>query len=69
MLDFVNTKIAVDGQPLDLLDTFDSLLDWMVKANLLSEVERNLRKAVYNGAEEEAGIVEAARCSATISLI
>ena len=44
-----------------MLDTFDSLLDWMVKANLLSEVERNLRKAVYNGAEEEAGIVEAAR--------
>lgn len=61
MLDFVNTKIAVDGQPWDLLDTFDSLLDWMVKANLLSEVERNLRKAVYNGTEEEAGIVEAAR--------
>ncbi|MEC0257046.1 CGNR zinc finger domain-containing protein [Paenibacillus lautus] len=61
VLDFVNTKIAVNGQPLDLLDTFDSLLDWMVKANLLSEVERNLRKAVYNGNEEEAGIVEAAR--------
>ncbi|GIO95789.1 hypothetical protein J14TS5_08750 [Paenibacillus lautus] len=61
ILDFVNTKIAVNGQPLDLLDTFDSLLDWMVKANLLSEVERNLRKAVWIGSEEEAGIVEAAR--------
>lgn len=61
VLDFVNTKIAVSGQPLDLLDTFDSLLDWMVKANLLSEVERNLRKAVYNGNEEEARIVESAR--------
>lgn len=60
-LDFVNTKIAVNAQPLDLLDTFDSLLDWMVKANLLSEAERNLRKAVYNGSEEEARIVESAR--------
>ncbi|MBY0158587.1 CGNR zinc finger domain-containing protein [Cytobacillus firmus] len=60
-LDFVNTKIVVNAQPLDLLDTFDSLMDWMVKANLLSETERNLRKAVYNGNEEEARIVESAR--------
>ncbi|MGG4345418.1 CGNR zinc finger domain-containing protein [Paenibacillus lautus] len=61
VLDFVNTKIAVNGEPLDLLDTFDSLLDWMVKSNLLTEVERNLYRAAWSGAEEEAGIVEAAR--------
>ncbi|MGG3306934.1 ABATE domain-containing protein [Paenibacillus lautus] len=61
VLDFVNTKIAVNGQPLDLLQDFEALLDWQVKANLLTEVERNLRKAVWTGSEEEAGIVEAAR--------
>ncbi|MFE0555818.1 CGNR zinc finger domain-containing protein [Paenibacillus sp. NPDC058910] len=61
VLDFVNTKIAVNGQPLDLLHDFEALLDWQVKANLLTEVERNLRKAVWTGSEEEAGIVEAAR--------
>ncbi|MEC0201645.1 CGNR zinc finger domain-containing protein [Paenibacillus lautus] len=61
VLDFINTKIAVNGQPLDLLHDFEALLDWQVKANLLTEVERNLRKAVWTGSEEEAGIVEAAR--------
>lgn len=61
VLDFINTKIAVNGQPLDLLHDFEALLDWQVKANLLTEVERNLRKAVWTGSEEEAGIVDAAR--------
>ncbi|MBT2762336.1 CGNR zinc finger domain-containing protein [Paenibacillus sp. ISL-20] len=61
ILDFVNTKIAVNGQPLDLLHDFEALLDWQVKANLLTEVEQNLRKAVWTGSEEETGIVEAAR--------
>ena len=36
-LDFVNTPPVLDGQPVDLLETFADLADWMVQAGRLKE--------------------------------
>lgn len=38
-LDFVNTKIVSNGEPLDLLISFNDLLAWMIGGGLLSEPE------------------------------
>ncbi|MBD0379810.1 CGNR zinc finger domain-containing protein [Paenibacillus sedimenti] len=34
ILDFINTKIPVDGRTVDLLETFANVLDWLCKAGL-----------------------------------
>lgn len=59
-LDYVNTKIVDQGEPLDLIGTFDALLDWLVKAGLLSEGLRVRCSRSWGGTEQEAEIMEAA---------
>lgn len=41
VLDFINTKIAVSGNPFDLLTDLSDLLEWLVKAHFLIEGEAN----------------------------
>lgn len=38
-LDFINTRIVQNGQPVDLLQTFSDLVRWLVEARLLSREE------------------------------
>jgi predicted RNA-binding Zn ribbon-like protein len=45
-LDFVNTEIARDGEPVDLLDTPDALARWLAEARLVSSA----RSVVVNHA-------------------
>ena len=36
-LDFINTELVLNGTPADLLETFEDLLDWLVKSQTLSK--------------------------------
>ncbi|WP_010272620.1 CGNR zinc finger domain-containing protein [Paenibacillus senegalensis] len=60
VLDYVNTKIIDQGQPLDLIGTFDDLLDWLIKAGLLSESLGVRCKQAWGGTEQENEIMTAA---------
>jgi len=42
ILDFINTKIAVEGKPFDLLDNYVALLKWLCKTELISIEEADL---------------------------
>lgn len=39
VLDFINTKFSVNGEPLDLLKQFSDLLEWLGKAKYISQEE------------------------------
>jgi predicted RNA-binding Zn ribbon-like protein len=54
VLDFINTKIAVDGRPVDLLEKFTNLLEWLCKADFLSKEEADM----YEQRWESSGIGE-----------
>ena len=47
-LDFVNTKIVSNGEPLDLLISFNDLLAWMIGGGLLSEQEAERQSAKWS---------------------
>jgi hypothetical protein len=36
-LDFINTDLVMNGQPTDLLSSFQDLVAWLVQAGLLTE--------------------------------
>jgi hypothetical protein len=38
-LDFVNTELVVNGQPTDLLPSFEALISWLVQAGLMTDAE------------------------------
>ncbi|MBX7221969.1 MAG: CGNR zinc finger domain-containing protein [Blastocatellia bacterium] len=38
-LDFINTEVLVRGKPMDLLNSFEDLVVWMVVAGILNEAE------------------------------
>ena len=61
VLDFVNTKIAVDGKPAELLETFPNLLDWLYKMGLLKEKEMKLYKQSWDKNDQGVEVLEAAR--------
>jgi predicted RNA-binding Zn ribbon-like protein len=42
-LDFINTELILNGAPADLLETFEDLLDWLVKSQTLSKKEAEAR--------------------------
>lgn len=53
LLDFVNTMIRVKGEPVDLLPTFKTYVDWLAEASLIPaarphEIERQWKDAVEN---------------------
>jgi predicted RNA-binding Zn ribbon-like protein len=52
-LDFVNTELVVNGQPTDLLPSFEALISWLVQAGLMTdaEVERVEQEGSRHGLE------------------
>jgi predicted RNA-binding Zn ribbon-like protein len=48
-LDFVNTEIAANGEPLDLLAVFADFVDWTVAANLLQISQAEKIMARWDG--------------------
>lgn len=61
VLDFINTKIVASGKMVDLLDRFDSLLDWFVKAELISQEKAEEHARRWGSSEAGEQTVEAAR--------
>ncbi|MDQ0061608.1 CGNR zinc finger domain-containing protein [Paenibacillus harenae] len=61
VLDFINTKIAVDGKPVDLLETFPDALDWLYKAGFLNEKERVQFEQSWGNSDQGSQALEAAR--------
>jgi predicted RNA-binding Zn ribbon-like protein len=58
-LDFVNTTPVLDGRPVDLLESFADLVDWLVEGGRLGESERavlsrRVRRAAGNALFEDA---------------
>ncbi|QYR19129.1 CGNR zinc finger domain-containing protein [Paenibacillus sp. sptzw28] len=71
VLDFINTKIAVGGKPVDLLADFSDLLEWLVKARFIIEVEANEYSRTWGSGKEGEAVVTTARAlrSALLSLV
>ncbi len=51
-LDFINTRIAQNGQPVDLLETFSDLVRWLVQARLLDRGEAKQAERKWGGRPE-----------------
>lgn len=52
-LDLINTQLVVRGEPRDLLESFDDLSLWLMRAKLLTASHAKIAKVHLN--EEEAG--------------
>ena len=52
-LDFINTDLVLNGEPIDLLSSFQELVTGLVQAGLLAEEEANNteREGTRQGAE------------------
>jgi predicted RNA-binding Zn ribbon-like protein len=60
-LDFVNTAIAVEGVPRDLLNGLDDLTSWLVGAGALDSVSARSALTRWGGRRRGTDVVEAAR--------
>jgi predicted RNA-binding Zn ribbon-like protein len=60
-LDFINTRIARNGQPVDLLDTFSDLVTWLVQARLLDREEAKKAERKWGGRIEGMRTLDQAR--------
>lgn len=60
-LDFVNTEVAVDGVPRDLLGGLDDLAAWLVAAGALDSASARKALARWSGRRGGARTVEVAR--------
>jgi predicted RNA-binding Zn ribbon-like protein len=60
-LDFVNTEVAVEGVPRDLLNGLDDLVAWLVGAGALDSASARSALARWGGRRRGAAAVEAAR--------
>ena len=52
-LDFINTSIVSEGEPVDLLSTFPNLMAWVKQAKLLTEEDTHTLER--QGTQETAG--------------
>jgi predicted RNA-binding Zn ribbon-like protein len=60
-LDFINTRIAQNGQPVDLLETFSDLVTWLVQARLLNREEAKQAERKWGGKAEGMRTLDQAR--------
>lgn len=60
VLDFVNTKIAVKGQPLDLLKTLADLLDWLRQVSFITLEEVKLYEQKWGDTVQGIKVLESA---------
>lgn len=61
VLDYINTKIAVNREPVDLLETFTNILDWLGKAGYLTKEKVDEYEFKWTNSDERSQAVEAAR--------
>ena len=60
-LDFINTQIAQNGQPVDLLDTFSDLVMWLVQVHLMNREEAKKAERKWGGHPEGMQTLEQVR--------
>ncbi len=60
-LDFINTQIAHNRQPVDLLETFSDLVSWLVEAQLLDREEAKQAEWKWIGKPEGMRTLDQAR--------
>lgn len=60
-LDFINTRIAQNGQPVEMLNTFSDLVRWLVQARLLNQEEAKQAERKWDGKPEGIRTVAQAR--------
>src|SRR3569832_256540 len=47
-LDFINTQMIVNGEPADLLGSFEDLVSWLVQAQIMTETQADVARAELN---------------------
>jgi predicted RNA-binding Zn ribbon-like protein len=47
-LDFINTEMIVNGEPTDVLESFDDFLSWIVQVNLVTKAQADVAGAELN---------------------
>jgi len=60
-LDFVNTRLVQNGQPIELLPNFAALLRWFYAAGLLNSRQVAALRQQWDGSKRARGIAEAMR--------
>lgn len=60
-LDFINTQIAQNGQPVDLLQTFSDLVTWLVQAHFLNREEATQAERKWDGKPDGMRTLDQAR--------
>ena len=60
-LDFVNTRLVQNGQPIELLPNFAALLRWFHAAGLLNSGQVAALRQEWDGSKRARGIAEAMR--------
>ena len=59
-LDLVNTRIVDNGKPLDLLTSFNDLLEWSTAVGLLDKGQAEKARKKWSGSREAAGLFKKA---------
>jgi predicted RNA-binding Zn ribbon-like protein len=59
-VDFVNTQIVRDGQPVDLLSGIEDLISWLVEAEVLDEAKAQMVRKKWSSRREAEKIFESA---------
>lgn len=44
-LDFINTQVIVNGEPTDLLDSFEDLVSWFIQARIFAKAQADVTRA------------------------
>jgi len=60
-LDFINTLIVQNGQPVDLLETFSDLVTWLAQARLLNREEAKQAERNWGGMPDGMRTLDQAR--------
>jgi predicted RNA-binding Zn ribbon-like protein len=60
-LDFVNTEVAVEGAPRDLISGLDDLAAWLIRAGALDSASARSALGRWGGRRRGTAVVEAAR--------
>jgi len=61
ILDFINTRLVLEGMPVDLMGTFSDLLAWFVKAGLMSAEDGTRVKRQWEGTTEAKQVLDQAK--------
>lgn len=65
-LDFINTQMIVNGEPVDALESCDDLVSWLVQANLVTTTQAEVARAELDHKESIALLEQTKAFRATL---